>query len=290
MNTMVNSGYSKNKASMLTGISRSMLYYERVERSSKYNSELESRIIDIAGERPSYGTRRITAMLKRRGINTGRNRVRRHMRHLKLVKLKTYNRRVKRVPRAIIVSKPDTMWETDITKIYINNDGWAYFTAYIDLCSRKVKGHLASRMSRTQEMMEALDNAVLSVFTNGKTHGLILRSDNGSQLTSSRFEKHLKDYGISHETIHAHTPEEDGHIESYFGRFKDDYIYTGEFSSFEEFKNYIDWAVNDYNTNRPHSSLDYLTPEEFEIAIKEEEFKRKYIEKKLRRYKYVELL
>ena len=79
-------------------------------------------------------------------------------------------------------------------------------------------------------------------------------------------------------------------IESYFGRFKDDYIYTGEFSSFEEFKNYIDWAVNDYNTNRPHSSLDYLTPEEFEIAIKEKEFERKYIEKKLRRYKNVELL
>ena len=59
MNTMVNSGYSKIKASRLTGISRSMLYYERRKRPSKYNSELESSIMDISGERPSYGTRRI---------------------------------------------------------------------------------------------------------------------------------------------------------------------------------------------------------------------------------------
>ncbi|MDS0256832.1 DDE-type integrase/transposase/recombinase [Thermoplasmatales archaeon AK] len=50
--------------------------------------------------------------------------------------------------------------------------------------------------------------------------GLRIRSDNGSQLTSSGYEKHLKTLGIRHETIHAHTPEEDGHIESYFGRFR----------------------------------------------------------------------
>ena len=51
--------------------------------------------------------------------------------------------------------------------------------------------------------------------------------------------------GIKHETIHAHTPEEDGHIESYFGRFKEDYIYTRDFINYDEFSEYIDLAVKD---------------------------------------------
>ena len=73
--------------------------------------------------------------------------------------------------------------------------------------------------------------------------------------------------GIKHETIHAHTPEENGHIESHFGRFKEDYIFTREFVSFEDFRKYIEWTVSDYNTLRPHSSLNYMTPDEFESAI-----------------------
>ena len=96
--------------------------------------------------------------------------------------------------------------------------------------------------------------------------GLRIRSDNGSQLTSSGYEKHLRKLGIKHETIHAHTPEEDGHIESYFGRFKEDYIYTREFVSFEDFQKYIEWAISDYNTEvmlRRLLSRSRLTETEF---------------------------
>ena len=67
---------------------------------------------------------------------------------------------------------------------------------------------------------------LLGSFQSLNVNGLRIRSDNGSQITSSRYEKHLRRLGIKHETIHAHTPEEDGQIESYFDRFKDDYIYT----------------------------------------------------------------
>ena len=118
--------------------------------------------------------------------------------------------------------------------------GWVYLTAYLDLCSRNIKGYLVSRMSRTAEMIQAVDNAILSTFPDLNVNGLRIRSDNGSQITSSGYEKHLKTPGIQHETIHAHTPDEDNHIESYFGRFKDDYIYTREFVSFEDFRKLIE--------------------------------------------------
>ena len=70
----------------------------------------------------------------------------------------------KHVPRTIVVARPNMMWETDFTKIYIDNEGWVYLTAYLVLCSGKTKGHLVSRMSRTAKMIEAVDNALLGTF------------------------------------------------------------------------------------------------------------------------------
>ncbi len=289
MTELIANGISKSRSASLTGISRSMIYYRHRERKPEYDADVERRISSIVEERPSYGTRRVTAMIRRPGIMVGRNRIRRHMRHMNLIATHRKVRR-KHVPRTIVVARPNIMWETDFTKIYIDSEGWIYFTAYLDLCSRKIKGYLVSCMPGTAEMMEALDNALLGTFTDMNVTRLRIRSDNGSQLTSSGYEKHLRTLGIKHETIHAHTPEEDGHIESYFGRFKDDYIYTGEFVSLEDFRKHMEWAVSDCNTKRPHSSLNYMTPEEFESAILNEDFRKKWIEKETGRYKHVELL
>ena len=63
-----------------------------------------------------------------------------------------------------------------------------------------------SRMSRTAEMIEAVDNALLGSFQELNVNDLRIRTGNGSQLTSSGNEKHLKKPGIMHETIYAHTP------------------------------------------------------------------------------------
>ena len=56
----------------------------------------------------------------------------------------------------IVVASLNILCGHDFTKIYIDNEGWVYLTAYLDLCSRKIKGHLVSRMSRTAEMIEAV--------------------------------------------------------------------------------------------------------------------------------------
>ena len=109
-------------------------------------------------------------------------------------------------------------------------------------------------------------------------------------MTSHGYEKHLRTLGIKHETIHAHTLEENVHIESYFWRFKKDYIYTRDFINYVEFQKYINLAVNNYNTIRPHSSLNYLTPEEFESAIMNGDFRKEWIEKQMRVKKHVEFL
>lgn len=267
MTSLVQYGFSRNRACELSGYSRSLLYYKPRKRSIPMDPFLESRINEIVSERPSYGTRRVTAMIRRAGHSVNRKRVRRHMLAMGLVDSRKKRMRMKS-PRAIVVSTPNRMWETDFTKVFIPGEGWVYFTVYIDLCSRKIKGHLVSRMSRTEEMISALDSAVLTEFPGLHISDLSIRSDNGSQLTSRRYEEYLRTLEIRHGTIHANTPEEDGHVESYFGHFKEDYLNVREFSSYGEFKDCIEWAVNDYNSVRPHSSPNYLTPEEFECRIK----------------------
>ena len=98
-------------------------------------------------------------------------------------------------------------------------------------------------------------SALFSLFPDLNIKNLKIRSDNGSQLTSRKFEEHLRTLGIIHETIHPNTPEEDAHIESYFGHFMEDYIYSKEFNSFDEFMDYMDMAVKDYNSVMSEASL-----------------------------------
>ena len=130
MNDLVSKGFPKSRSAYLAGIARSMIYYQRRKREPQYDADLEKRISDIVTERPSYGTRRVTAMIRRSGSKIGRNRVRRHMRHMNLV---TTHKKVhgRHVPRTVVVARPNIMWETDFTKIYIEGEGWLYLAAYL---------------------------------------------------------------------------------------------------------------------------------------------------------------
>ena len=65
MTSLVQYGFSRNRACELSGYSRSLLYYKQRKRSIPMDPFLESRINEIVSERPSYGTRRVTAMIRR---------------------------------------------------------------------------------------------------------------------------------------------------------------------------------------------------------------------------------
>ena len=108
MNDLVMKGFPKSRSAYLTGTARSMIYYQRRKREPQYDPDLERRISDIVMERPSYGTRRVTAMIRRSGSRIGRNRVRRHMRHMNLV---TTHKKVHRkyVPRTVVVARPNIL-------------------------------------------------------------------------------------------------------------------------------------------------------------------------------------
>ena len=80
-------------------------------------------------------------------------------------------------------------------------------------------------------------------------------------------------------TLKKQTPEDNGDIESFHNSLKTDYIWQNDLESYEDAKELMEYAFNDYNNNRPHSSIGYLTPVEFEKQWNSsEEFRSKFLE------------
>ncbi|MGA9842639.1 MAG: integrase core domain-containing protein [Nitrososphaeraceae archaeon] len=97
-----------------------------------------------------------------------------------------------------------------------------------------------------------------------------IRADNGSQYTSNAFKKSMSVLGLKLEHIACNTPEQNGHIESFHKTLKKEYIWPYDFRTYQEAELAIRDAFVDYNRNRIHSSLGYLTPYEFISKWKQE--------------------
>ena len=145
MMDLIAKGCSKSGSALLTGVTRSMIYYRHRERKPKYDADPDKRIFSIVEERPVYSARRVTAVNRRSSIMTERNRIGCHIHQMNPISKGNKIHR-KDVPGITDVTRPSIMWETVLTRVYINCQGWVYLTAYLDLCSRNIKGCLVSRM------------------------------------------------------------------------------------------------------------------------------------------------
>jgi putative transposase len=273
------------KASVLSGYSRSSYYYRpkqqpaaaavissRNRRSSDLAAVLEA-IEELALEYPSYGVRRITAMLHRNGIAAvNRKKVYRLMKLANLVRKRSVRKHViiKRI--LTVPERPDQLWQQDITYIWCGHDGWCYLFSILDCYTREWLAYTFSTYCGTDEAIRTLEIAVLERFPDGVIplpphSGLATRSDGGSQYTSGRFISTLKVYGIRHEVTGKNRPDHNAYIEAFHKSIKEDCIWQHDFQTFQEADLVICKFFHDYNWNRPHSSLKYMTPKEFYAMI-----------------------
>ncbi|WP_236940614.1 integrase core domain-containing protein [Ferroplasma acidiphilum] len=101
------------------------------------------------------------------------------------------------------------------------------------------------------------------------------------QYIAKSFKDTARLLNIPHEYIEKQTPEDNGDIESFHNSLKTDYIWLNDLESYEDAKELIEYAFNDYNNYRPHSSIGYLTPVEFEKQWNSsEEFRNKFLEER----------
>lgn len=234
------------------------------------NTELLNRIIELKGEHPYWGYRRIWAYLRRQ-MQTPLN----HKRVFRLMKrhnlLVPKNLRLL-APRKATASKPKTVepnryWGIDMTKVMIPSFGWVYLHIVLDWGSKKLLSTHMSLRSKSGDWIQALDEAVNRQFPNGikeANRRPRLVSDHGSQPTSTAFMNNCQTLGIEQIFASYCNPKGNADTERVIRTLKEDLVWSREFASIAEFEaSLVKWQ-KDYNEDFPHSSLNYMTPYEYE--------------------------
>lgn len=220
-----------------------------------------------------YGSPRLTRELCERGIPCGKNRVAGIMKD-NGIKAKT-KKKFKRTTdsqhknpiasdllgREFTASAPDKTYVTDITYIW-TMEGWLYLAVVLDLFSRMIVGWAMSLRINTDLVIEALNMAVLSRRP-GK--GLIVHSDKGSQYASDTYRLLLSKHGFRQSMGNAGDCYDNAVAESFFHTIKTEWVFFEKYQTRSQAKTSLfDYVETFYNRERRHSTLNYLSPRDYE--------------------------
>uniref|UniRef100_UPI003BAA8358 IS3 family transposase n=1 Tax=Clostridium tertium TaxID=1559 RepID=UPI003BAA8358 len=227
----------------------------------KYITEI---IADEFGQH--YGYKKVTAVLKRKySLIINKKKVYRLMKVMNVLKDRTERvRKYKKICRNHKVSSSNQLWEMDTKYIFIaGTREVAYLTSIIDVFDRSIIAHDLSLSPDTLAAKRVTIMALYNRKIKNCVNWLTLRTDNGSQFISHKFEELCIKENIIHERIPVRSPNHNAHIESYHRYLQDECLTGKMFVTFKEAENTIERYVNGYNTKRVHSAIDYRTPEEF---------------------------
>lgn len=250
-------------------------YYRFLQRSNpkQWGLEVRNLIQKIALRWRSYGYRRVTAELRRRGNIVNAKRVLRWMRHDNLLCLR--KKRFVRTTRSdheyaiyrnlakdFRPSAIDQLWVSDITYIRLKTE-FVYLAVILDAFSRRCIGWSLARYLDNRLTIEALQMALKN---RRPASGLIHHSDQGVQYASDRYTRILQDHGIRISMSRKANPYDNAMAESFMKTLKYEEVLLFEYSGLDEARKRIRYFLEDvYNRKRLHSSLNYVPPEEFEI-------------------------
>ena len=236
---------------------------------------IEAHILDVCRDHPRFGTRRVTAMVRRRLAGSGAARGivnrKRSQGVMRAHGLLVPQRRLPRGKHAgrIETERSDEVWATDLTKIP-TREGWLWMVSVIDCHDRDLIGRRYAKSADTALCLGALHDAVWERFPDQleqlKTLAPQLSHDWGSQFTSRRYGDELKTLGIRSRPTMIGCPEHNGIKERFFGALKDEEVWPKEYETRAEAIAAIDAWIDFYRTERPHQSLGYLTPAEYRAA------------------------
>ena len=247
-------------------------------RADRELTELIRGVFDDS--RGIYGAPRVFRTLRRRGVSCGRHRVARLMRITGLrsktrqrfrVKTTDSNHSLPIAPdllaRDFSASAANEAWVSDMT--YIRTDeGWLYLAVTMDLFSRRIVGWSMAPSMHASIVVDAL---TMAINRRDPQPGLIHHSDRGSQYASEAFRSRLADRGLLASMSRKGNCYDNAAMESFFHSLKTELVQHEHYASHDHARaSLFDYIEVFYNRQRIHSTLDYVSPVEFERAAEQE--------------------
>lgn len=169
------------------------------------------------------------------------------------------NRKVSKNRR---ITKPNQLWQFDIKQDYIHGENkYFYFLAIIDVFNKDIVGTHIGYHCKAKDLKVTIDQALEKYKPN--TDELVIRSDNGPQMTSHELNNYVNDIGLEHEFIPPRTPNKNAFIESFFSIYETQFLQVRYFECLKDVYEQTEDFVKFYRNERLHGSLGYKTPMEF---------------------------
>lgn len=267
---------SISRACRTLDVSRSgySLWLRRKPQPNTEEMSLRAKIQEVAVAHMRYGYRRITAELKNQGVRVNRKRVLRLMREDNLLcsrkvfkpqttdsnhTLKVYSN----LAKDLEVSALNQLWVADITYVRLQRE-FVYLAALLDVYSRRCVGWSLSRYIDTRLTLEALDKA-LTCRQGTDLSGLIHHSDQGVQYAGKDYIDRLTEQGIRPSMSRKGNPYDNAFAESFIKTLKHEGVNLQEYMDYDDaYQNIRTFIEEVYNAKRLHSSIGYLSPNEYE--------------------------
>ena len=227
-------------------------------------TELRARLRDLANERRRFGYRRLFILLRRDGEPSGVNRIYRLYREEGLTVRKRRARRRAMGMRAPILgeAKLNARWSLDFVHDQLADGRRFRILNIVDDVTRQCLTAIPDTSISGQRVARELTDLICM---RGKP-GVIV-SDHGTEFTSNAIFSWAKDHAVDWHYIAPGKPMQNGYIESFNGRMRDELLNETLFFGLDHARQAITAWVADYNQARPHSSLGYQTPAAFAARL-----------------------
>lgn len=235
----------------------------RYEPRPDRNAELRDELVNLARQKPRYGYRRLHAVLERRGQAVNVKRVYRLYVEQGLAVRRRRRKRLVREqqiePRLI---RANQEWAMDFIVDGLANGRMIRILSVVDAFTRECLVLEADTSLGSGRVARELDRLI-------EQRGLpeSVRSDNGPEFTSRRMLGWAEEHKINLIHIQPGRPMQNGHVESFHGRLRDECLNANWFRTLNDVRRTLDSWRQEYNCERPHSSLAYRTPAEFSRAL-----------------------
>jgi putative transposase len=251
-------GLSQRRACRLVDTARATVRYQCRRRGD--DEPLRNRLRQLAEQRPRFGYRRLHVLLRREGIVVNHKRIERLYREEGLAVRRRSRKSVVRVLRGrpAVPQRANEQWALDFLHDALASGRTIRLLSVIDVFTREA---LALEVDTSLPGTRVV--RVLERLRGERERPVQLVLDHGPELIGRALEQWAYEQGVTLPFIDPGKPIQNAHCESFHGRLRDECLNEHWFLGVADARRIVEAWRQDYNRERPHSALDYQTPEEF---------------------------